>query len=584
MSAMPTLAGAGKGPGPVFATGIAQARAVASALRALGDPSPEQFSGQSVLDAGYVFAKDPSLQATRGFQLATLETSSLLHGICLVEAGKGCRIFTDKTGHPLIAVDDDGEWAIPSTKDSPNVEALDLGAADPDHVEKLIMKCLRAYLKGDIGLAESNTIICNKYFQHEKMVGGTATRTANFRIWAFTMLQMLRLLAISPTGTPDEKQRPLFTLKKEFNNAVGRFEKRFLDYFDMASKPVEGGPGANLTPAGEQQAMVLAKSLGQAIRSEFQKPVTNSISESTGEMEPPKKKPRMPDVLSAPSSHTPARVSDTRVGIIGPKMMRAVSDPFKRITALEIHRELEAVGDSTSSRVEEISDGLHINLGKGHRAKLDNVPKLRAALNAIGTALTSICPTFTIHTVSCGWAVTFRATFDRYSKLPVNTPHRLKALEFYVQGTWFSAQSYLAQMGSSDETIRQAARPVYFGSGADLWADCALRASTCATDNDDNDGAYAGGGNNGGGGGGAGQSKRPPKTQTGCDGGPKNDVSPNASLRKANEKTRSQDCKKFLNGQPCAYTDGKGRCPFKHPSTKKKVSFDKSSSGDKDED
>lgn len=65
------------------------------------------------------------------------------------------------------------------------------------------------------------------------------------------------------------------------------------------------------------------------------------------------------------------------------------------------------------------------------------------------------------------------------------------------------------------------------------------------------------------------------KSQQGCNGGPKNDVSPNAAIRKATDKTKAQECKKFQAGQPCAYTDGNGRCPFLHSSVTKKIHFDK---------
>lgn len=578
MSGSSASSGAAPDPTATFEAGLAKAKAYVAALRELGDPPVDLLTAHPVFGAGFVFYKTPSVQAQSGFQIGTFEILSLLHGICLAEASKGSSLLTDKMGYPLIGIDEDKEFTSPAGPEETNVRAVDLDGGDPEVTRALIMSYVRAVLKDDIGIAESDTVLCNKYFQFEKLVGGRATRTANFKVWSFTMFQALRLMTLSPPGVGDEQQRPLYTLKREFNGTVAAVEKRLTSHFTQGIQAVSNAPSANKTAAGVTQALILAGSLGTSIRNGFLQPQAQTAGSTGSDEQPPSKKQRMSVLLGARSSNPPARVSDTKAGIVGPKLLRAVTWPFKRVTLVEIHRELEAAGDSTS-RVEEVSDGVFINLGKDTRTKLDSVAKLRTAITAVGTSLATICPTFSPHTVSYGWTVLFRATFDRYSKVSVSTPNRLKALEFYVQDTWFAVQAYLTEAADDDKDARAAARPVYFGSDADLWADCVLRASTFVDHHDTGGRGFSGGGsgvgpsNHGGGN----RSRPTIKSQPGCDGGRKNDVSPNVTVRKATDKTREQDCKKFEAGLPCAYTDGKGRCPFKHPSAdgKKKVSFNK---------
>lgn len=336
MSSDQVASGVGSDPAATFATGMAKAKAYVQALRELGDPPVELIAAHPIIGAGFVFYKDPAVQAGSGFKLGCLEILSLLHSICLTDVGKGCSLIANKTGYPLIEIDEDVEFSAPATSTSANVRAVDLDGGDPADICALIMRYARAAVQDDFGLAESDTAICNKYFQFEQLVGGMATRDANFRIWAFTMFQALRLLALSPTWLDDEKQRPLYTLKKEFNGAVDYFEKRVTDHFDRATEAIDKAPKASKSAAGLAQALLLAGTLGKAVRGGFSIPLDRATSAAGGTESPPSKKQRMSDLLGARSVYFPARVSDTKAGILGPKLLRSVVYPFERVTLVDM--------------------------------------------------------------------------------------------------------------------------------------------------------------------------------------------------------------------------------------------------------
>lgn len=404
-----TLSQFAKNPKEAFDLGMSKVESHVVTLRGPGNPNEDLLEKHPITGKRYVFYKNPVFQAECGFRLGSFEILGLVQAICLDEISKGSISLTDKDFYPLIEIDEDKEFSNPAPPEESNVRLVNLDTEDPDTIRSLIMEYARALLKNDIAIAESDEALCNRYLQFGKLVGGRATRTANFKIWAFTMFQALRLMGLSLSGLDDEAQRPLYTLKKEFNGAVDALELRLTDHFNRAAQSVESAPADNQTGAGVQQALLLAGSLSAAVRDKFlQPPVTKSGSSKDGE-QPPSKKQRMSALLGALSSQPPARVSDTKARITGPKLLRAVTWPFKRVTLLEIHRELEAAGDS-ASRVEEVADGVFINPGKDTRTKLDSVAKIRTVITAIGTSLATVCPVFSPHTVSYGWTVLFRAT------------------------------------------------------------------------------------------------------------------------------------------------------------------------------
>lgn len=261
----------------------------AAGMRALEPPSKQDFdqarpSSYWTDVQYYVFSGDPASEGLQGYLMSTLETVAVMHASSLEHLKTDDSGLTLKAGYPWIRESPDD-----ADSDDTIVRKVMLDVDDPNKVPSAMMNYIRARVKGDFGAEDSDTAICNWYFNLDKMATTLTAPSEGFTMWSFAMFDALRLLALSAEGVGAERRWPVGLSKAEFLGTVAEYEKRCLERFDKTESAIVKAPAANITPAGVSQALTVAGNIAESLRAKYAnaKPVDQDGPASKKQRAPP---------------------------------------------------------------------------------------------------------------------------------------------------------------------------------------------------------------------------------------------------------------------------------------------------------